>query len=108
MSCLITGVEVVRSYTPVAAALDEKFLLPCWTEDCLCLMVKQYSEGLMSRYLCTLKSEDTVSVGAAGGLLRVPATGGVTRLFLLAAGSGFTPMVNIILWALGAEKKKRL
>jgi cytochrome-b5 reductase len=55
----IDGVEVVRSYTPVAAALDEKFLPPGWTEDCLCLMVKQYSDGLVSRYLCTLKSEDT-------------------------------------------------
>lgn len=103
----IDGVEVVRSYTPVAAALDEKFLPPGWTEDCLCLMVKQYSEGLMSRYLCTLKSEDTVSVGSASGLLRLSAKGGVTRLCLLAAGSGFTPMVNITLWALGADKKKR-
>ena len=108
MSCLITGVEVVRSYTPVAAALDEKFLPSGWTEDCLCLMVKQYSEGLMSRYLCTLKSEDTVSVGSTSGLLRLSTKGGVTRLCLLAAGSGFTPMVNIILWALGADKKKRL
>lgn len=98
----------MRSYTPVAAALDDKFLPPCWTEDCLCLMVKQYSQGLMSRYLCTLKSEDTVNVGAASGLLQLSVTGGMTRLCLLAAGSGFTPMVNIILWALGADKKKRL
>ena len=108
MSCLITGVELVRSYTPVAPALDDKFLPSVWTEDCLCLMVKQYSDGLMSKYLCTLKSEDTVSVGSASGLLQLSVTGGVTRLCLLAGGSGFTPMVNIILWALGAGKKKRL
>lgn len=108
VSCVIAGVEVVRSYTPLAAALDDKFVPPGWTEDCLCLMVKEYSDGLMSRYLCALKQEDTVSVGSASGLLHLPVTGGVTRLCLLAAGSGFTPMVNIILWALGAGKKKRL
>jgi cytochrome-b5 reductase len=108
MSFLITGVEMVRSYTPLAAALDKKLLPPGWTEDCLCLMVKQYPEGLMSRYLCSLKSEDTVSVGSASGSLRLSVTGGVTRLCLLAAGSGFTPMVNVIVWALGADKEKKL
>jgi cytochrome-b5 reductase len=105
---LLAGVEVVRNYTPVAAALDENFLPPGWNEDCLCLMVKQYSDGLMSSYLCGLKSEDTLSVGQAVGLLQLSMMGGRTRLCLLAAGAGFTPMVQLILWALTAGKKKRL
>lgn len=108
MLCVLTGAEVVRSYTPMAAALDEQFLPPDWSEDCLCLMVKQCSEGLMSRYLCDLKPEDVVNVGPAVGLLQLSMMGATTRLCLLAAGSGLTPMVNLILWALSTGKKKRL
>ncbi|XP_023713167.1 cytochrome b5 reductase 4 isoform X2 [Cryptotermes secundus] len=103
----IDGAEVIRSYTPMAAALDEQFLPPDWSEDCLCLMVKQCSNGLMSRYLCDLKPEDVVNVGPAVGLLQLSVMDATTRLCLLAAGSGLTPMVNLILWALSTGKKKR-
>jgi cytochrome-b5 reductase len=104
----MTGMEVVRYYTPVAAALDEKFLPPGWSEDCLCLMVKQYPGGLMSRYLCSLKLQDDLNVGQASGSLQLSMMADRTRLCLMAAGSGFTPMVNLILWALSAGNKKRL
>ncbi|XP_021936786.1 cytochrome b5 reductase 4 isoform X2 [Zootermopsis nevadensis] len=103
----IDGVDVVRCYTPVTAALDEKFLPPGWSEDCLCLMVKQYPEGLMSRFLCSLKLQDTVNVGQASGSLKLSMMGGRTKLCLMAAGSGFTPMVKLIIWALSAGNKKK-
>lgn len=99
---------MVRSYTPVTAALDEKFVPPGWSEDCMCLMVKQYPEGLMSRYLCSLKLQDSLNVGQAIGSLKLSMMVGRTKLCLMAAGSGFTPMVNLIVWALSAGNKKRL
>jgi cytochrome-b5 reductase len=106
--CVVPGAEVVRSYTPVAAALQEQFLPEAWSEDCLSLMVKECAGGLMSRHLCSLRSGDAVRLGPAVGSLRLSAMSGTSRLCLLAAGSGLTPMVNLILWALSTGRNKRL
>ncbi|XP_069699979.1 cytochrome b5 reductase 4 isoform X2 [Periplaneta americana] len=103
----INDVEIVRSYTPVAAAMEDKFLPSEWSPDCLCLMVKECPGGQMSPYLCTLKPGDVLKVGQPVGSLRLSAMDGASQLCLLSAGSGFTPMIQIILWALGSGRKKR-
>ncbi|KAJ4433586.1 hypothetical protein ANN_15896 [Periplaneta americana] len=103
----INDVEIVRSYTPVAAAMEDKFLPSEWSPDCLCLMVKECPGGQMSPYLCSLKPGDVLKIGQPVGSLRLSAMDGASQLCLLSAGSGFTPMIQIILWALGSGRKKR-
>ncbi|PSN43861.1 Cytochrome b5 reductase 4 [Blattella germanica] len=94
--------EVVRSYTPIVAALHADLLPSAWKEDCLCLMIKEYPMGVMSRYVCNLRVGDHLAIGRPVGALSSLVN--YAHLILLAAGTGFTPIVQIIQWGLNRKK----
>ncbi|KAJ9601368.1 hypothetical protein L9F63_000506 [Diploptera punctata] len=97
----LEGEEVVRSYTPVVPALHTDLIASEW-RDYLCLMVKEYAKGAMSRHICSKTVKENLTVGhPVGSLSSLPCN---THLILLAAGTGFTPMVQIIQWGLGRKK----
>ena len=99
---LITGEDVVRSYTPIVSALHTDLVPSEWRDDYLCLMVKEYPSGVISRHICGLGLNDNLMIGRPVGSLSSLVSN--THLVLLAAGTGFTPMVQVILWGLSRKK----
>ncbi|CAL9705490.1 unnamed protein product [Knipowitschia caucasica] len=94
----IQGVEVVRPYTPVDRTL--------WTpqdsapDKDLYLMVKVYSDGLFTPHLYQMNPGTIISVSGPEGSFSLRPLRDVTHLFLVAAGTGFTPMARLIHTAL--------
>ncbi|XP_066994666.2 cytochrome b5 reductase 4 [Anabrus simplex] len=101
----VEGTEVVRPYTPVPPALIRDHTPPSWRVDCLCLMVKSYPMGVLSSWLCGLRPGQTVPVSEPQGSFHPNFLMNCTHLYLVAAGTGLTPMLGLIHWALGARSK---
>uniref|UniRef100_A0A8D3AND5 Cytochrome b5 reductase 4 n=1 Tax=Scophthalmus maximus TaxID=52904 RepID=A0A8D3AND5_SCOMX len=88
---------VVRAYTPVdqnLAAAGSSHLSS--QESDLYLMIKVYPEGVLTQHLNTLLTGDRISVSGPEGTFSVRRLRDVTHLYLLAAGTGFTPMTRLI------------
>ncbi|XP_041962291.1 cytochrome b5 reductase 4 isoform X2 [Alosa sapidissima] len=89
--------EVVKPYTPV-----DHTLLP----DCsatagdgahrLFLMIKVYPNGVLSSHLDSLSIGDSLAVSSPEGPFSLRLLRGITQLYLLAAGTGFTPMARLV------------
>uniref|UniRef100_A0A8C6S9L7 Cytochrome b5 reductase 4 n=1 Tax=Neogobius melanostomus TaxID=47308 RepID=A0A8C6S9L7_9GOBI len=90
----IQDAEVVRPYTPVDRTL--------WTppdsaqDPDLYLMVKVYPDGLFTPHLHSIHPGGSVSVSGPEGSFSLRPLRDVTHLFLVAAGTGFTPMARLI------------
>ncbi|XP_054869587.1 cytochrome b5 reductase 4 isoform X3 [Amphiprion ocellaris] len=103
--------EVVRPYTPV----DQNLTGPTQhslQESDLYLMIKVYPDGVFTQHLNTLHIGDHLSVSSPEGTFSLHRLLDATNLYLLAAGTGFTPMVRLIHLALqdmdGIRKTKLL
>nr|CAD7433795.1 unnamed protein product [Timema monikensis] len=99
----IQGMAISRSYTPVVPALCPSFMPPEWQPDALCLMVKEYPTGALTPWLCSLCPGDTVELSGPEGSFSTKLLAEMTRLYLVAAGTGLTPMLTLIAWALGVK-----
>ncbi|NXX45507.1 NB5R4 reductase, partial [Tricholaema leucomelas] len=96
---LIAGTETVKPYTPVLPSLDFKEP-PQHDGACLYLMVKMYSSGLFTQALDHLQIGDSISVSNPEGNFKKSQVQTSEDLFLLAAGTGFTPMVKLLSFTL--------
>ena len=89
----VEGLEVSRSYTPVVGLGKE------WKEkESLEFLIKVYPDGVMTPGLGLLTAGDTVSVSSPQGdflLSSVPHSQDC-KLYLLAAGTGITPMIGLL------------
>ncbi|TKS81583.1 Cytochrome b5 reductase 4 [Collichthys lucidus] len=98
LKALIQDTEVVRPYTPVdpdlAAASNHS------QDSDLYLMIKVYPDGVFTPHLNSLHIGDHISVGGPEGPFSLRPLRDVTHLYLLAAGTGFTPMARLIRVAL--------
>ncbi|XP_062952976.1 cytochrome b5 reductase 4 isoform X3 [Cynocephalus volans] len=97
----ITGTELVKPYTPVSDSLLSEFkeqVLP--NNKYIYFLIKIYSAGLFTPELDHLQIGDFVSVSNPEGNLKMSKFQELEDLFLLAAGTGFTPMVKILNYAL--------
>ncbi|KAL2085005.1 hypothetical protein ACEWY4_020523 [Coilia grayii] len=93
--------EVVKPYTPVESALLHEAPPTEGSEGSqLFLMVKIYSHGALSPHLDSLQIGEAVCVSSPEGPFSLRQLRGVTHLYLLAAGTGFTPMARLIRSAL--------
>ncbi|NXW49247.1 NB5R4 reductase, partial [Nyctiprogne leucopyga] len=98
---IIAGTEVVKPYTPVLPSLPLDFKeLSCHDGACLYLMIKIYSCGLFTQALDHLQIGDYISVSNPEGNFKKSQVQTSEDLFLLAAGTGFTPMVKLMNFAL--------
>lgn len=94
----IRDAEVVRPYTPVEQTL--------WTpqdsaqDPDLYLMIKVYPDGLFTPHLHSLQPGVTISVSGPEGGFSLRPLRDATHLFLVAAGTGFTPMARLVQTAL--------
>ncbi|XP_055458469.1 cytochrome b5 reductase 4 [Psammomys obesus] len=97
----VTGAEIVKPYTPVSDSLHSDYketALP--PNKYIYFLIKIYPDGLFTPELDRLQIGDFVSLSNPEGNFEVSKLEKVEDLFLLAAGTGFTPMVNILNYAL--------
>ncbi|CAG0884392.1 unnamed protein product, partial [Darwinula stevensoni] len=104
------GVDVVRSYTPVASGLED---LEEKSVDGghIYLLVKIYQEGALTPQLDALQVGQKVEVSnpeGGGNPFDESKLERCQRLVLLAAGTGFTPMVRLLLRAIRHPEKQVL
>ncbi|XP_007543123.1 cytochrome b5 reductase 4-like [Poecilia formosa] len=69
-------------------------------ESYLYLMIKVYPDGVFTPYLNSLQMGENISVSGPEGTFSLRPLRDVTHLYLLAGGTGFTPMVRLISLAL--------
>ncbi|NWH64633.1 NB5R4 reductase, partial [Geococcyx californianus] len=98
---VIAGTEIVKPYTPVLPFLPLDFKEPsCPDGACIYLMIKIYPCGLFTQALDHLQIGNYISVSNPEGSLKKSKVQASEDLFLLAAGTGFTPMVKLLNFAL--------
>ncbi|XP_022606626.1 cytochrome b5 reductase 4 [Seriola dumerili] len=95
LKALIQDTEVVRPYTPVDQTMAAASLRSSQDSD-LYLMIKVYPDGVFTQHLNSLQPGDHVSVSGPEGTFTARPLRDVTYLYLLAAGTGFTPMARLI------------
>lgn len=96
---------VIRSYT----AVPSNFL----TNDCGCnpcdlnFLIKKYEQGSLSKHLTALNENiEILSVSQQKGSLDLNRLKDYTKFFLLAAGSGITPFLQLIPHLLGRNLQR--
>uniref|UniRef100_A0A8D0L4I6 Cytochrome b5 reductase 4 n=1 Tax=Sphenodon punctatus TaxID=8508 RepID=A0A8D0L4I6_SPHPU len=94
---IIAGTEIVKPYTPVSSSLIPE--LPNLTAH-IFLMIKIYPNGLFTPELDHLQIGEYIYVSNPEGSFKKSQVQTVDDLFLLAAGTGFTPMVKLLSYAL--------
>ncbi|XP_013366350.1 PREDICTED: cytochrome b5 reductase 4 isoform X2 [Chinchilla lanigera] len=97
----ITGTEIVKPYTPVSYSLLSEFQKPVPPNNkYIYFLIKIYPAGLLTPKLDHLQIGDFVSVSGPEGNFKKSKLQELEDLFLVAAGTGFTPMVKILNYAL--------
>ncbi|KAM9234333.1 cytochrome b5 reductase 4 [Dugong dugon] len=97
----ITGTEIVKPYTPVSDSLLSEFQEPVISNNkYIYFLIKIYPAGLFTPELDHLQIGDYVSISSPEGNFKRSQIQKLEDLFLLAAGTGFTPMVKILTYAL--------
>ncbi|KAM7420043.1 hypothetical protein PAMA_014652 [Pampus argenteus] len=91
----IQDTEVVRPYTPVDQNIAATSHYSSQESD-LYLMIKVYPDGVFTPHLNSLRIGDHISVSGPEGTFSLRPLHDVTVLYLLAAGTGFTPMARLI------------
>ncbi|NWR06477.1 NB5R4 reductase, partial [Paradoxornis webbianus] len=98
---VIAGTEVVKPYTPVLPFLSLDFQEPPRHDGAhIYLMIKIYSHGLFTQALDHLQIGDYISVSNPEGNFKKSQVQTSEDLLLLAGGTGFTPMVKLLNFAL--------
>ncbi|XP_026947168.1 cytochrome b5 reductase 4 isoform X4 [Sagmatias obliquidens] len=96
-----TGTEIVKPYTPVSDSLFSEFKEPVLPNNkYIYFLIKIYPAGLFTPELDHLQIGDYVSVSNPEGNFKISQFQDLEDLFLLAAGTGFTPMVKVLSYAL--------
>ncbi|NXE51981.1 NB5R4 reductase, partial [Casuarius casuarius] len=105
---IIAGTEVVKPYTPLLPFLPLDFKEPsCHDSANIYLMIKIYSCGLFTQALDHLQIGDCISISSPEGNFKKSQVQALEDLSLLAAGTGFTPMVKLLNFALSEVSSLR-
>lgn len=102
----IKGEEISRSYTPVPSCLFNKYKIQSYTTDNVCLMVKSYQNGNLSKYICSRNKDDVVEISSPLGNFDLKEIEKRESFIILAAGTGITPMLGLLLFLLERRTKK--
>ncbi|XP_044148042.1 cytochrome b5 reductase 4 isoform X2 [Bufo gargarizans] len=91
------GMEIVKPYTPVSQDLVIDHIQSTDSEKkYIYLMIKIYTNGSFTPHFDKLEIGDHVSVSSPQGCFRMAQIEGIEDIFLVAAGTGFTPMVKLL------------
>lgn len=96
----VQGTDVVKPYTPVDQTLIPPAQSSAEMGSDIHLMIKIYPDGVLTSHLANLPIGATLSVGGPEGSFTMRVLRDVTHLYMLAAGTGFTPMARLIRLAL--------
>ncbi|XP_040284652.1 cytochrome b5 reductase 4 isoform X2 [Bufo bufo] len=89
--------EIVKPYTPVSQDLVIDHIQSTDSEKkYIYLMIKIYTNGSFTPHFDKLEIGDHVSVSSPQGCFRMAQIEGIEDIFLVAAGTGFTPMVKLL------------
>ncbi|RXN09755.1 cytochrome b5 reductase 4 [Labeo rohita] len=100
IQCKDRGTDVVKPYTPVDQTLIPPSQSSAGMGSDLHLMMKIYLDGLLTSHLANLPIGSSLLVGGPEGSFTTRILRDVTHLYMLAAGTGFTPMARLIQLAL--------
>ncbi|KAM4771047.1 cytochrome b5 reductase 4 [Rhinophrynus dorsalis] len=93
----ISGVEVVKPYTPVSYALSLDPQEPGNSnEKSIYIMIKIYPSGSFTPKIDSLSEGDYIYISNPQGDFKMYQTEAVEDVFLVAAGTGLTPMVKLL------------
>ncbi|XP_067841044.1 cytochrome b5 reductase 4 isoform X2 [Heptranchias perlo] len=104
----IQDVEVVRPYTPVLPSLYPEPKDDSHACTNIYLMMKIYPDGLLTPLIDKLQIGDCVSVSSPEGNFKRSQLEEITELILLAAGTGFTPMIKLISFTLKISSFRKI
>ncbi|CAF2509728.1 unnamed protein product [Rotaria sp. Silwood2] len=93
LSLFHSGIIIVKPYTVVKRLNDEQ---NSSSEHTIELLVKHYRDGIMSTTLQKLNISDTIDMSSYEGTFDIQRIDMCQTLILIAAGTGFTPMIRII------------
>ncbi|CAH2043659.1 unnamed protein product, partial [Iphiclides podalirius] len=97
----LAGTECIRSYTPVG---DN------WGSSDVCaplkLAIKRYELGVLSPMLTSLKTGDRITVSGPYGNFQLKKLKSVRTMYLLAAGTGITPMLGLLKFMLSRSNPR--
>ncbi|XP_051576590.1 cytochrome b5 reductase 4-like isoform X2 [Myxocyprinus asiaticus] len=96
----VQGADVVKPYTPVDHTLMPPAQSSVEIGSYIHLMIKIYPDGVLTPHLANLPIGAPLSVGGPQGSFSLRVLRDVTHLYLLAAGTGFTPMTRLVHLAL--------
>ncbi|XP_018562192.1 cytochrome b5 reductase 4 [Anoplophora glabripennis] len=102
----VEGQEMSRSYTPIPKTFFTQFATQGPITDCLCLMIKRYENGNVSRFLTNSEQNDVIHITKPIGDFDLQLLRKRETYLLLAAGTGITPMLSIIQFLLERRVKK--
>ncbi|XP_051574011.1 cytochrome b5 reductase 4-like isoform X4 [Myxocyprinus asiaticus] len=91
----VQGADVVKPYTPVDHTLMPPAQSSAEMGSYVHLMIKIYPDGVLTPHLSNLPIGAPLSVGGPKGSFTLRVLRDVTHLYLLAAGTGFTPMTRL-------------
>ncbi|XP_072392396.1 cytochrome b5 reductase 4 isoform X2 [Diabrotica undecimpunctata] len=102
----VDGIESSRSYTPVPLSLFNSLNLNDDTTDEICLMIKRYENGAVSKSITDREVNDILSMTRPLGDFDLRRLEKKVAFFILAAGTGITPMLPLMLFLLERRVKK--
>ncbi|KAI4456283.1 cytochrome b5 reductase 4 family member [Holotrichia oblita] len=102
----VKGEEMSRSYTPVPNSLFSKYKPQVYTSDNICLMIKSYPNGNISRFICSRNKYDVVELSRPLGTFNLVDLEQRELFLMLAGGTGLTPMLGLLSFLLERRVKK--
>ncbi|KAA0702829.1 Cytochrome b5 reductase 4 [Triplophysa tibetana] len=96
----VQDTDVVKPYTPVDQTLMSSTQSSPEMGSYIHLMIKIYPDGVLTPHIAKLPIGASLSLGGPEGSFTLRVLRDITHLYLLAAGTGFTPMARLIRLAL--------
>ncbi|XP_053557171.1 cytochrome b5 reductase 4-like [Bombina bombina] len=94
----ISGTDIVKPYTPVLSSLlPDTLSSQCNTEKCIYMMIKMYPNGSFTPHIDHLEIGDYIYLSNPQGDFQKSKVAMLEDVFLLAAGTGLTPMVKLLM-----------
>lgn len=87
-------------------SLFTKFKSQTYVTDNICLLVKSYSQGCVSKYICGKSKGDIVEVSKSLGSFSLDILNNRETFLLIAGGTGITPLLNLLLFLLERRIRK--
>lgn len=101
----VKGEDLSRSYTPVPCSLFTKYKPQVYTSDNVCVMVKAYPTGNISKYVCSRSKDEVMELTKPMGDFVLQNLENKEVFLMIAAGTGITPMLGLLLFLL--ERRTR-